>query len=62
MKIPPFELERNQSLWENIVEYNVSESGVHPLSLAELFTMTLKPSKRLPGASSATARQTELFD
>jgi aspartate/methionine/tyrosine aminotransferase len=37
MNIPTFELERIQSLWENIVEYNLSESGVHPLTLNELF-------------------------
>jgi aspartate/methionine/tyrosine aminotransferase len=32
----PFELERQMSLWENTVQYNLSESGVHPLSLQEL--------------------------
>jgi aspartate/methionine/tyrosine aminotransferase len=37
MKIPPFDLERNQSLWENLVEYNLAESGVQPLTLSELF-------------------------
>jgi aspartate/methionine/tyrosine aminotransferase len=37
MNIPTFELERIQSLWENVVEYNLSESGVHPLTLNELF-------------------------
>ena len=36
MHIEPFEMERFQSLWENIVEYNLSESGVHPLKLEEL--------------------------
>ena len=36
MEIEPFELERIQSLWEHEVEFNLSESGVHPLSLAEL--------------------------
>lgn len=36
MQIKPFELERWQSVWENRVELNISESGVHPLSLAEL--------------------------
>jgi len=29
-------MERYQSLWENIVEYNLSESGVHPMNLKEL--------------------------
>lgn len=37
MRIPPFHLERNQSLWENVVDYNLSESGVHPLSVRELY-------------------------
>lgn len=36
MKITPFELERWQSVWENRVELNISESGVHPLTTAEL--------------------------
>jgi aspartate/methionine/tyrosine aminotransferase len=32
----PFELERMMSKWENFVEYNLTESGVHPLTVAEL--------------------------
>src|SRR5271155_5893249 len=36
MQIEPFELERWQSVWENKVELNISESGVHPLTTAEL--------------------------
>jgi aspartate/methionine/tyrosine aminotransferase len=36
MKIERFEMERMQSTWENVVDYNLSESGVHPLSLREL--------------------------
>ena len=36
MRIQPFELERWQSVWENRVDLNISESGVHPLSVAEL--------------------------
>lgn len=36
MKIEPFEMERWQSTWENEVQYNLSESGVHPLSLKAL--------------------------
>ena len=31
-----FELERGQSIWENLVDINLTESGVHPLSLVEL--------------------------
>ena len=36
MKIRPFELERWQSVWENRVGINISESGVQPLSFGEL--------------------------
>ncbi|MCX6566646.1 MAG: aminotransferase class I/II-fold pyridoxal phosphate-dependent enzyme [Candidatus Aminicenantes bacterium] len=36
MKIETFELERTQSLWENTVEYNLTETGIHPLTLEEL--------------------------
>lgn len=33
----PFMLEREMSIWENQVEYNLSESGVHPMTIRELF-------------------------
>lgn len=36
MQIKSFVLERWQSVWENRVELNISESGVHPLTAAEL--------------------------
>lgn len=36
MNFPTFLLERWQSTNENTVEYNLSESGVHPLTLGEL--------------------------
>lgn len=36
MKIEQFEMERAQSLYENTVEYNLSESGVLPLRTDEL--------------------------
>jgi aspartate/methionine/tyrosine aminotransferase len=39
MPIELFEMERMQSTWENIVEYDMSESGVRPLSLRELIDM-----------------------
>ncbi len=38
MHIDVFRMERMQSTWENVVDYNLSESGVHPLSLKELLT------------------------
>jgi aspartate/methionine/tyrosine aminotransferase len=36
MKIEQFLMERMQSTWENRVEYNLSESGVHPMHVGEL--------------------------
>jgi len=39
MKLPAFEMERMQSTWENLVEYDMSESGVRPLTLRELAAM-----------------------
>ncbi len=41
MKIETFEMERMQSTWENVVEYDLSESGVLPVSLRELSEMGL---------------------
>jgi len=38
MKIETFELERIQSLWENRVKYNLTESGIHPYKLEELLS------------------------
>ena len=38
MKFEQFDLERNQSLFENEVDFNLSESGVHPLKLSEILT------------------------
>ena len=32
----PFKMERMMSKWENVVEYNLSESGVHPMKMREL--------------------------
>jgi aspartate/methionine/tyrosine aminotransferase len=47
MQIEPFELERWQSVWENKVELNLSESGVHPLTTAELVPDALQLKKIL---------------
>jgi len=47
MSFHPFVMERWQSTWENRVRYNLSESGVHPMSAAELL--------KLAGADAATA-------
>jgi hypothetical protein len=35
----PFAMERWQSIYENQVAYNLSESGVHPLTIAELLEL-----------------------
>lgn len=39
MKIETFEMERMQSTWENVVEYDMSESGIRAVSLRELIEM-----------------------
>src|SRR3954468_5136972 len=39
MRIETFEMERMQSTWENLVDYDMSESGVRPLTLRELTQM-----------------------
>jgi aspartate/methionine/tyrosine aminotransferase len=41
VKIDQFEMERMQSTWENVVEMDLSESGVRPVSLRELGEMGL---------------------
>jgi aspartate/methionine/tyrosine aminotransferase len=38
MNIETFKMERMQSTWENAVDYNLSESGVHPLALKDFLT------------------------
>lgn len=38
MNIPIFELERVQSLFENTVDFNLTESGFHPYTLKEFLT------------------------
>ena len=40
MRVPPFVMERWQSTFEHRVDYNISESGVHPLTVSELQEMT----------------------
>jgi aspartate/methionine/tyrosine aminotransferase len=36
MRLEPFQMERMQSEWENRVPHNLSESGVHPMTVEEL--------------------------
>jgi len=40
MKIEEFTLERIQSLYENVVPLNLSDSGVHPMSIRDLLNET----------------------
>src|SRR3954470_190677 len=37
--IEPFAMERMQSTWENLVDYDMSESGVRPLTMREIVGM-----------------------
>ena len=39
MKYTPFRMERWQSTYENRVEINLSESGVHPMTVSELMSL-----------------------
>ncbi|MFC2156898.1 aminotransferase class I/II-fold pyridoxal phosphate-dependent enzyme [Acidobacteriota bacterium] len=39
MKMEPFAMERMQSTWENIVDFDLSESGIQPVSLNDLKKM-----------------------
>jgi aspartate/methionine/tyrosine aminotransferase len=39
MKLEVFQMERMQSTYENLVEYDMSESGIKPLTLRELIAM-----------------------
>jgi aspartate/methionine/tyrosine aminotransferase len=39
MKLDPFRMERWQSTWENRVRFNLSESGVHPMTPMELLEL-----------------------
>jgi len=41
LKIDQFEMERMQSTWENVIEMDMSESGVRPVTLRELMEMGL---------------------
>ena len=36
MQFTPFDLEYTQSVWEQKVDFNLTESGVHPIRLDEL--------------------------
>jgi len=55
-----FDLERWQSTWENRVRYNLSESGVHPLSIQELLRLAaMTIDERGPGGVAECDRPLE---
>jgi aspartate/methionine/tyrosine aminotransferase len=47
MRIDTFQMERMQSRYENEVEYNLSESGVEPMTLQEVLALTPDPDRIL---------------
>ena len=47
MEFTPFHMERWQSTYEHRVAYNLSESGVHPLTLGELMSYARRPTSDL---------------
>lgn len=59
MRVPPFTMERWQSTYEHRVDYNLSESGVHPFTLAELTDLIdLDPADVLLGYSQSDGSDT----
>ena len=42
MRIQYFKMERAQSQWENVVDYNLSESGVDPVSGEPIRKLSLR--------------------
>ena len=48
MKLEQFAMERMQSTYENQVAFNLSESGVHPLRLGELWTSRSRATRCWP--------------
>ncbi|MDX1395658.1 MAG: aminotransferase class I/II-fold pyridoxal phosphate-dependent enzyme, partial [Gemmatimonadota bacterium] len=59
MRVPPFTMERWQSTYEHRVDHNLSESGVHPFTLAELADMIdLDPADVLLGYSQSDGSDT----
>ena len=62
MKIPQFEMERMQSTWENVVEMDLSESGVRPVTLRELAAKHPSLSIKIGGMPCAPAMAFQLAD
>ena len=51
MKLEQFAMERMQSTYENLVEFNLSESGVRPLTPRELLEDPCR-TRRTPGPAA----------
>jgi len=62
MPLETFEMERMQSTWENVVEYDLSESGILPVTLRELMEMgfDLEPALDTPLSYSQSDGTPEL--
>jgi len=54
VRIEPFRMERMQSRYENYVEFNLSESGVDPMSPGELLDGPLPACLRVPNILSTS--------
>ncbi len=61
MKLETFEMERMQSTWENQVRYNLTESGVHPLTVEEIHPQSLGGELLGYSQTSGTSRLRELI-
>src|SRR5690348_3800100 len=46
MRLTPFALERWMTTYETRVEYDLAESGIHPLTTAELLAFDAEPERR----------------
>ena len=56
MNFETFELERFQSTWENQVDYNLSESGILPMSVRELTQLASGTARREKSSDPSIAR------
>jgi hypothetical protein len=61
MRIDRFQLERAQSVHENTVDFNLSESGVQALSIQDLLTSESQRSSEGPRGKSSTRYVTTIF-
>lgn len=57
MRFPEFEMERMQSTWEHRVRYDLSESGVEPLTLGEIARDLKAVGRQRLGYAEGTGRE-----